>query len=104
MRVCMIGTGYVGLVTGTCLAEIGHDVICVDNNAQKIDSLQKGHIPIYEPGLDSLVKKGVKAKKISFTTSIKEGVTKSDVIFIGVSKGNNRATFRGKFTYAVAEM
>lgn len=85
MRVSMIGTGYVGLVTGTCLAEIGHTVICVDNNEEKIASLKRGHIPIYEPGLEPLVKKNVKAKRLSFTTSIKKGVDHSDVVFIGVS-------------------
>lgn len=85
MKVCMIGTGYVGLVTGTCLAEIGHQVICVDNNAEKIAALKKGHIPIYEPGLDPLVEKNAKAGRLSFTTHIAEGVKKSEIIFIGVS-------------------
>ncbi len=94
MRVSMIGTGYVGLVTGTCLAEIGHHVICVDNNKDKVESLKNGEIPIYEPGLDPLVKKNVEGGRLSFTTSIEEGVQNSDFIFIGVStppKANGQA-------------
>ena len=84
MRVCMIGTGYVGLVSGTCFADIGHDVMCVDNDKDKIDTLKKGGIPIYEPGLQDLVRKNVKAGRLSFTTSIKEAVEKSLFLFIGV--------------------
>lgn len=84
MKVCMIGTGYVGLVSGTCLAEIGHDVICVDNDKKKIDILKKGSIPIYEPGLKELIAKNVKAGRLDFTTSIKEGVEKSLFLFIAV--------------------
>jgi len=84
MRVCMIGTGYVGLVSGTCFADIGHNVICVDNDKQKIDTLKKGGIPIYEPGLENLVKKNVKAGRLSFTTSIREAVEKSLFLFICV--------------------
>ncbi len=84
MKVCMIGTGYVGLVSGTCFAEIGHDVICIDNDEEKINILKKGGIPIYEPGLDALVAKNVKAGRLSFTTSIKEGVEKSLFLFIAV--------------------
>ena len=84
MKVCMIGSGYVGLVTGTCFADIGHDVICVDNDEKKIDILKKGGIPIYEPGLEELVRKNVKAGRLEFTTSIKEGVEKSLFLFIAV--------------------
>ena len=73
-----------GLVTGTCFAEVGHDVICVDNDASKVELLRKGGIPIYEPGLDDLVRKNVDAGRLTFTTSTAEGVDKSDVIFIAV--------------------
>ncbi len=84
MKVCMIGTGYVGLVSGTCFAEIGHDVICVDNDEEKIKILRQGSIPIYEPGLDTLVEKNVGARRLSFTTSIREAVEKSLFLFIAV--------------------
>lgn len=84
MKVCMIGTGYVGLVSGTCFAEIGHNVICVDNDTSKIDTLRKGGVPIYEPGLDELIARNVKAGRLSFTTSIREGVEKSLFLFIAV--------------------
>ena len=80
----MIGTGYVGLVTGTCFAESGNDVVCVDTNEKKINDLKNGIIPIYEPGLDSLVKRNVEEERLSFTTSLEEAVKKSLLLFIAV--------------------
>jgi UDPglucose 6-dehydrogenase len=84
MKLTIIGTGYVGLVTGTCFAEVGHQVVCVDNDAAKVKMLQAGGIPIYEPGLEELVKKNAASGRLSFTNSTAEGVEKSDVIFIAV--------------------
>ncbi len=85
MKVCIIGTGYVGLVTGACLADLGNDVICVDNNAGKIEGLNRNEIPIYEPGLKEMVTNAQEARRIRFTTSIPEGVKDSEVVFIAVS-------------------
>lgn len=84
MKLTIIGTGYVGLVTGTCFAEVGHQVICVDNNESKVKLLQAGGIPIYEPGLEELVKKNVAAGRLRFTASTQDGVENSDIIFIAV--------------------
>ena len=84
MNLTIIGTGYVGLVTGTCFAEVGHQVICVDNNESKVKLLQAGGIPIYEPGLEEMVKKHVANGRLRFTASTKDGVENSDIIFIAV--------------------
>jgi UDPglucose 6-dehydrogenase len=84
MNLTIIGTGYVGLVTGTCFAEAGHRVTCVDKDESKVRLLNEGGMPIYEPGLDDLVKSNVLAGRLSFTSSTREGVEKSDVIFVAV--------------------
>ncbi|MCI0745925.1 MAG: UDP-glucose/GDP-mannose dehydrogenase family protein [Verrucomicrobia subdivision 3 bacterium] len=84
MKLTIIGTGYVGLVTGTCFAEVGHQVICVDKDTAKVKLLQARGMPIYEPGLEELVQRNVAAGRLSFTNSTAEGVVKSDIIFIAV--------------------
>ncbi|MFM7215900.1 MAG: UDP-glucose dehydrogenase family protein [Verrucomicrobiota bacterium] len=84
MRITIIGTGYVGLVTGACLAEVGHTVLCVDNDPRKVELLRAGGIPIYEPGLEELVQRNVGIGRLGFTQSTAEGVETSDVIFIAV--------------------
>ncbi len=84
MKLCMIGTGYVGLVSGVCFSDLGNDVICVDKDINKINSLKKGKIPIYEPGLSELVIKNYKNKKLSFSSDLKTSVKKSDIVFICV--------------------
>ncbi|MEM1255868.1 MAG: UDP-glucose/GDP-mannose dehydrogenase family protein [Cyanobacteria bacterium P01_H01_bin.21] len=84
MRVCVIGTGYVGLVTGVCLSHIGHQVICVDNNAEKVKLMQSGQSPIFEPGLSELMKSSMEAERLSFTTDLAAGVTHGDILFIAV--------------------
>ena len=108
MNIAIIGTGYVGLVTGTCLAELGNNVICVDNNRSKIESLKRGHITIYEPGLAELVRRNKRQKRLIFTTNIKDAVKRSLVIFIAVNtppKPNGEAdlTFVENVTKSVAE-
>jgi len=94
MKITIVGTGYVGLTVGTCLANLGNEVICVDIDEKKISNLKKGILPIYEPGLKEMVDRNVKESRLSFTTDIKEGVEKSEVIYIAVGtpqKGDNKA-------------
>ena len=94
MKICMIGTGYVGLVSGTCFADIGHQVYCVDKNVSKINKLNSGISPIYEPGLDELIKKNHKAKRLYFTSDLKKAITVSDIIFICVGTPNIRGSLK----------
>ncbi|MFH1033195.1 MAG: UDP-glucose/GDP-mannose dehydrogenase family protein [Pseudomonadota bacterium] len=84
MNICVVGVGYVGLVTGTCFAELGLNVTCVDNDEHKIAMLKKGKVPIYEPGLEELVSKNTRENRLSFTTDLKDGVSKALVVFIAV--------------------
>ena len=84
MKICVIGTGYVGLVSGVCFADLGNIVHCVDNDVGKINKLNQGSIPIFEPGLEEMVKKNYKDKRLIFTTDLKRAVIYSDIIFICV--------------------
>jgi UDPglucose 6-dehydrogenase len=84
MDLAIIGSGYVGLVTGACFADVGHNVTCVDNDAQKIKQLQAGEVPIYEPGLEEIIHRNVSARRLHFTGSIQEGVENSQIVFIAV--------------------
>ncbi|HEY2125330.1 MAG TPA: UDP-glucose/GDP-mannose dehydrogenase family protein [Chthoniobacterales bacterium] len=84
MDLSIVGSGYVGLVTGACFADVGHNVICVDNDARKVEALQAGRVPIYEPGLEEVIHRNVSARRLRFTGSIKDGVDNSQIIFIAV--------------------
>ena len=102
MRIAMIGTGYVGLVSGACFADFGHQVTCVDKDADKIAALQRGEIPIFEPGLDALVASNVKAKRLDFTTDLTEPVAEADAVFIAVGTPSRRGDGHADLTYVYA--
>ena len=90
MRIGMVGTGYVGLVSGTCFAEFGHTVICADKDEDKVRRLKDGEVPIFEPGLESLLKRQIEAGRIEFTTDISEAVKGCDAVFIAVGTPSRR--------------
>jgi UDPglucose 6-dehydrogenase len=109
MNITIVGSGYVGLVTGACFADVGHDVICVDNNLKRVETLRQGHVPIYEPGLEDIIRHNVSAHRLSFTTDLKEAVARSQVIFIAVptppqSNGNVNLSFIEKVAAEIADV
>jgi threonine dehydrogenase-like Zn-dependent dehydrogenase len=102
MRIAMIGTGYVGLVSGACFADFGHEVVCVDKDADKIAALRRGEIPIFEPGLDALVADTVKAKRLDFATDLKGPVAEADAVFIAVGTPSRRGDGHADLSYVHA--
>ncbi|MEQ9314279.1 MAG: UDP-glucose/GDP-mannose dehydrogenase family protein [Henriciella sp.] len=102
MRVAMIGTGYVGLVSGACFADFGHVVTCVDKDASKIERLKKGEIPIFEPGLDDLVAQNVSAGRLHFTTEAKDAIADADAVFIAVGTPSRRGDGHADLSYVYA--
>ena len=104
MKIAMVGSGYVGLVSGACFADFGHDVVCIDKDSSKIQRLHDGIMPIYEPGLDQLVAKNVEAGRLSFTTDLAEGIAGASAIFIAVGTPSRRGDGHAdlSFVHAVA--
>src|SRR2546423_2548968 len=102
MRIAMIGSGYVGLVSGACFADFGHQVTCVDKDEGKIAALRRGEIPIFEPGLDALVASNVKTKRLDFTTDLKATVAEADAVFIAVGTPSRRGDGHADLTYVYA--
>src|SRR3954467_5720251 len=102
MRIAMIGTGYVGLVSGACFAEFGVEVTCVDKDEGKIERLKQGEIPIYEPGLEQLVANSVKAGRLSFTTELAAAVGEADAVFIAVGTPSRRGDGHADLSYVYA--
>ncbi|MEC9066793.1 MAG: UDP-glucose/GDP-mannose dehydrogenase family protein [Pseudomonadota bacterium] len=104
MKIAMVGSGYVGLVSGACFADFGHEVVCIDKDQSKIDRLREGEMPIYEPGLDALVENNVKAGRLSFTTDLAEGIAGAQAIFIAVGTPSRRGDGHAdlSFVHAVA--
>ncbi|MGP1355723.1 UDP-glucose dehydrogenase family protein [Roseicyclus sp.] len=102
MKIAMIGTGYVGLVSGVCFSDFGHDVVCVDKNPAKIEMLERGEVPIYEPGLDALMARNVEAGRLSFTTDLPKAVAGADAVFIAVGTPTRRGDGHADLSYVMA--
>ncbi|HET8534289.1 MAG TPA: nucleotide sugar dehydrogenase, partial [Sphingomicrobium sp.] len=102
MRIAMIGTGYVGLVSGACFADFGHHVTCIDKDEAKVAGLHAGRMPIWEPGLESLVKSNVEAGRLHFTTDLKEGVKGADAVFIAVGTPARRGDGHADLSFVFA--
>jgi UDPglucose 6-dehydrogenase len=99
IRICMIGTGYVGLVSGACLADFGHRVTCVDILPERIDAIERGEMPFYEPGLDVLVAKNIREERLNFTTDLAEGMRDADVVFIAVQTPQTEGSGEADLSY-----
>ena len=102
MKIAMIGTGYVGLVSGVCLSDFGHNVICVDKDPRKVEMLTRGEVPIYEPGLDVLMAKNVAAGRLEFTGDLRAAVDGADAVFIAVGTPTRRGDGHADLTYVMA--
>ena len=102
MKIAMIGSGYVGLVSGACFADFGHEVVCVDKDEQKIADLDNNIMPIFEPGLDDLVKRNVEAERLSFSTDLADSVKDCDAIFIAVGTPSRRGDGHADLSYVYA--
>ena len=102
MKIAMIGTGYVGLVSGICFSDFGHDVVCVDKDTSKIDALRRGEVPIYEPGLKQLMDKNVDAGRLTFTLDLQEAITDADAVFIAVGTPTRRGDGHADLSYVYA--
>ncbi len=102
MKIAMIGTGYVGLVSGVCFSDFGHDVVCVDKNPEKIAMLERGEVPIFEPGLDTLMAKNVEAGRLTFTTDLAAAVDGAEAVFIAVGTPTRRGDGHADLTYVMA--
>src|SRR5213596_154184 len=102
MRIAMIGTGYVGLVSGACFADYGHQVTCVDKDGGKVESLRRGEIPIFEPGLEALVASNVKAGRLAFTTDLQKPVAEAEAVFIAVGTPSRRGDGHADLSYVHA--
>src|SRR3954467_7279195 len=105
MRIAMIGSGYVGLVSGACLSEFGHDVVCIDSDAAKITSLKGGKVPIFEPGLEEVIASNVRAGRLSFSDELAGAVARADAVFIAVGTPSRRGDGHAdlSFVFAAAE-